>query len=144
MSPARRARAAQYSGLVTSLLPLLLLAAVLSAGHKGRVEPGDWGGRGARLTVAKDGARLELDCAHGSLGAMTLEEGRFDVAGRFAREHGGPTRKGEAEDTVPARYRGSVQGHTMTLEVVLEDEGGQTVGPFELTFGGQARLMKCR
>ena len=144
MSPARRARAPQYSGLVTSLLPLLLLAAVLSAGHKGRVEPGDWGGRGARLTVAKDGARLELDCAHGSLGAMTLEEGRFDVAGRFAREHGGPTRKGEAEDTAPARYRGSVQGHTMTLEVVLEAEGGQTMGPFELTLGGNARLMKCR
>jgi hypothetical protein len=126
-------------------MPLLLLAAVLSPGDKGRVEPGDWAGRGARLTVDKDGARLELDCAHGSLEAMTLgEEGRFDVAGRFVREHGGPTRKDEAEDTVSARYRGSVQGHTMTLEVVLEAEGGQTVGPFELTLGGNARLMKCR
>jgi len=129
---------------VTSLLPLLLLAAVLSAGNKARVEPGDWGGRGARLTVDKDGARLELDCAHGSLEAMTLEEGRFDVAGRFVREHGGPIRKDEAEQAVSARYRGSVQGHTMTLEIVLEDEGGQTVGPFELTLGGNARLMKCR
>ena len=129
---------------MTSLLPLVLLAAVLSAGNKGRVEPGDWGGRGARLTVDKDGARLELDCAHGSLGAMALEEGRFDVAGRFVREHGGPIRKDEAEDAVSARYRGSVQGHTMTLEIVLEDEGGQIMGPFELALGGNARLMKCR
>jgi hypothetical protein len=129
---------------VTSLLPLLLLAAVLSAGDKGRVEPGEWGGRGARLTVERDGALLELDCAHGSLGAMTVEEGRFDVAGRFVREHGGPTRKDEAEGAVSARYRGSVQGHTMTLDVVLEDGGGQTMGPFELTLGGNARLMKCR
>jgi hypothetical protein len=129
---------------VTSLLPLLLLAAMLSAGHKGRVEPGDWGGRGARLTVDKHGAQLELDCARGSLGAMTLEKGRFDVAGRFVREHGGPIRKDEAEDAVSARYRGSVQGRTMTLEIVLEGEGSQTVGPFELTLGGQARLTKCR
>jgi hypothetical protein len=128
---------------VTSLLPLLLLAAVLSAGNKGRVEPGDWGGRGARLTVEKDGARLELDCAHGSLEAMTLEEGRFDVAGRFVREHGGPVRRDEAENAVAARYRGSVKDQTMTLELVLED-GGETVGPFELTLGGNARLMKCR
>jgi hypothetical protein len=94
--------------------------------------------------VEKDGALLELDCAHGSLEAMTLEKGRFDVTGRFVREHGGPTRKDEAEDAVSARYRGSVHGHTMTLEVVLEAEGGQTIGPFELTLGGNARLMKCR
>ena len=32
----------------------------------------------------------------------------------------------------------------MTLEVVLEEGGGQTLGPFELTLGGNARLMKCR
>ena len=125
-------------------MPLVLLAAMLSAGDEGRVEPGDWGGRGARLTVDKDRARLELDCAHGSLEAMTLEKGRFDVAGRFVREHGGPIRKDEAEDAVSARYRGSVQGHAMTLEVVLEEGGGQTLGPFELTLGGNARLMKCR
>jgi hypothetical protein len=130
---------------VNFLMPFLLLAAALSSGDRGRVEPGDWAGRGARLAVDKDSARLELDCAHGSLAAMTLgEDGRFDVAGGFVREHGGPTRKDEAEDELSARYRGSVRGHTMTLEVVIEGEGGQTVGPFELTLGGTARLMKCR
>jgi len=125
-------------------MPLLLLAAVLSAGDEGRVEAGDWGGRGARLTVDNDRALLELDCAHGSLEPMTLEKGRFDVAGRFVREHGGPIRKDEAEEAVSARFRGSVEGHTMTLEIVVEAEGGQTLGPFELTLGGNARLMKCR
>jgi hypothetical protein len=79
---------------------------------------------------------LELDCAHGSLEAMTLGEGdRFDVAGRFVREHGGPIRKDEVEDSVPARYQGSVQGQAMSLKIVLD--GGETVGPFELTMGGR-------
>jgi hypothetical protein len=125
------------------LLPLLLLATMLSAGQGNRVEPGEWGGRGARLTVHEDGASVELDCAHGTLEAMTVgEDGRFDVAGRFVREHGGPILRDEKEESSAARYRGSVHGQAMTLEIALE--GGETVGPFELTLGGNARLRKCR
>jgi len=123
-------------------MPMLLLA-VLSSGEKDRVAVGEWGGGRARLTVLKEGASLELDCAHGSLEAMTLGQGgRFDVAGRFVREHGGPIRKDETEEALPARYQGSVRGQAMSLKIVLE--GGETVGPFELTLGGRARLMKCR
>lgn len=123
---------------------LVFLAAVASPGEeKHRVAAGEWAGGRARLTVEKEGASLELDCAHGSLEAMTLGEGgRFDVAGRFVREHGGPIRKDEVENALPARYQGSVQGQAMSLKIVLE--GGETVGPFELTLGGRARLMKCR
>lgn len=125
------------------LMSLLLLAAVLSAGEKNRVAAGDWAGGRARLTVQKEGASLELDCAHGSLDAMILGKGgRFDVAGRFVREHGGPIRQDETEDALRARYQGSVQGPTMNLKIVIE--GGETVGPFELTLGGRVRLMKCR
>jgi hypothetical protein len=125
------------------MMPLLVLTAVLAPGEKDRVAPGEWGGPRARLTVQKDGASLELDCAHGSLETLTLgEAGRFDVAGRFVREHGGPIRKDETQDARPARYQGSVQGQTLSLKVVLEC--GETIGPFELTLGGQARLIKCR
>ena len=133
----------RYSGLMNYLMPLLLLAAVLSSSEKNRVAAGDWAGGRARLTVQKDGASLELDCAHGSLEAMTLGEGgRFDVAGRFVREHGGPIRQDETEEALPARYQGSVQGQTMSLKIVIE--GAEAVGPLELTLGGKARLMKCR
>jgi hypothetical protein len=126
------------------LLPFLLLATMHSSGRGDRVEPGEWGGRGARLTVHEDGATVELDCAHGTVEAMTLgEDGHFDVGGRFAREHGGPILRDEKEDSVSARYRGSIHDQTMTLEIVPEGSG-ETVGPFELTRGGSARLMKCR
>jgi hypothetical protein len=124
------------------LAALLLLATMLSAGQGGRVAPGEWGGRGARLSVEAERASLELDCAHGAVEVLSLDdEGHFDVAGRFVREHGGPTRQGETEESVPARYRGAVRDQTMTLEIVVE---GETLGPFELTLGGHARLMKCR
>lgn len=128
---------------MNSLISLLFLAAVLASGEKDRVAQGEWGGQRARLTVQKDGASLELDCAHGSLEAITLGEGgRFDVAGRLVREHGGPIRKDEVEDARPARYQGAVQGQAMSLKIVLE--GGETIGPFELTLGGQVHLIKCR
>jgi len=121
---------------------VLLLATLLSAGQGDRVPPGEWGGQGARLTVEADRAAVELDCAHGTVEAMSLDDqGRFDVAGRFAREHGGPIRKDEKEESVAARYRGAVHGQTMTLEIVVESG---TLGPFELTLGVNARLRKCR
>jgi hypothetical protein len=125
-------------------LVLVGAAAAAAASGKDRVTPGEWGGQHVRLTVAEDGAQLELDCAHGSVEAMTLGEGgRFDVAGRLVREHGGPVRKDETENGVSARYQGTVKDQTMTLAIV-PDDGGEKVGPFELTLGGRARLMKCK
>src|SRR3954468_14430201 len=127
------------------LIPLLFSAAMLGTGQGDRVASGEWGGRGARLAVRDDGASLELDCAHGSLEVLSLDkDGRVDVAGRLVREHGGPIGKDETESSAPARYRGSVEGETMTLTVIVGDGAGETAGPFELTLGGRSRLMKCR
>src|SRR4051812_41656285 len=72
------------------------------------------------------------------------QRGRFDVAGRLAREHSGPMRRDETDQSAPARYRGSVEGQTMTLTIVVGDDASQTLGPFELTLGSAGRLMKCR
>jgi hypothetical protein len=127
------------------LIPILVSAAMLAAGQGDRVASGEWGGRGARLSVRDDGASLELDCAHGSLEVLSLDkDGRFDVAGRLAREHGGPVGRDETDSSAPARYRGSVEGQTMTLAIAVGDDASQTLGPFELTLGGAGRLMKCR
>src|SRR6185295_6181260 len=82
---------------------------------------GEWGGEHLRLTVNAQGAALEFDCAHGSTAkAIALDaDKRFDAAGRFVREHGGPVRRDEAADPgAPARYVGSLKDDTLTLEIV--------------------------
>lgn len=105
---------------------------------------GQWGGDHVRLDVLETGATVEFDCAHGSVDeAMTLDdEGRFDARGTYVREHGGPVRRDEAENSRPARYTGSVAGGRMSLAVVFDDGG--RLGPFNLTLGDDGRLVKCR
>ena len=128
-------------------VPLLLLMACTAnpsgASRLDRVPAGEWGGEHVRLTVEDGGGKVEFDCAHGSLDApLTLDpEGRFDVPGRLAFE-GGPTRRGEAENARPARYRGQIDSGRMTLEVTLES--GESAGRFSLARNGPARLVKCR
>jgi hypothetical protein len=96
------------------------------------------------MAVDDAGARLEFDCAQGVIEeALNLDDqGRFEAKGRFIREHGGPVRKGEVEDSRPADYKGAFDGKTLSLDIVLE--GGESLGTFRLTKGGRARLVKCR
>jgi hypothetical protein len=127
--------------LATAVLGML---AAESGGKGGRIAPGAWGGMHIGLTVRQKDARIEMDCAHGTIdGRITPDkQGRFEIAGRYVRERPGPIRLGEDTSGRPARYRGEVSGDKLTLTIVLEDE--TTVGPFELTRGSRARIMKCR
>lgn len=107
------------------------------------VAAGTWGGRGVRLQVSASGADIEYDCAHGTIGKMTLDAaGRFDAQGTHAAERGGPVRADEEAKGQPARYTGRIEGKTMTLRVVLTGTN-QTVGTFTLTHGDEGRLVKC-
>lgn len=132
--------------IVCGCLAVLGLGVIASgSGEKAeQVARGAWGGMHVSLTVSEKDARLELDCAHGTIeGAIKLDkEGRFDVKGRYVRERPGPVRMDEVERSQPARYTGSLDGQEMTLKIVLEGE--QTLGPFLLTQGGRPRVMKCR
>ncbi len=129
---------------IVTLSSLLLLAACGSAagGERRTLPAGTWGGDHIRLEVTTEGAAVELDCAHGAIsGPIQVDgKGRFDAAGTFVREHGGPVREGE-EDSQPARYTGRVQGGTMTLTITVAD--GATHGPYELNRGRTPRLTKC-
>jgi hypothetical protein len=126
------------------MLATLLFAAGLAQAASGQPVTGNWGGAHVRLSILKDAVEAEFDCGHGSLGEPPVpgRDGRFSVTGSYAAEHGGPTLKDESVRTRPARYEGSVAGERMSLKVVIE--GGDTLGPFELTRGGRPRLMKCR
>ncbi len=127
--------------------PLLLVVACAanpgSATRLDRVPNGDWGGQHVRLSVDDTGGKVEFDCAHGALQQpLTLDSGgRFDVAGTLVGE-GGPTPKDETAAARPARYRGTTDGQTMSLEVTLES--GESAGTFALGLGRQPRLFKCR
>jgi hypothetical protein len=104
---------------------------------------GAWGGEHILLEIDEALARVEYDCAHGTIDLpILLAEGQFDVGGTFTQEHGGPVREGEQVTPVPARYFGRVRGDLMTVTVTLPLEK-RTIGTFELERGRAARVFKC-
>jgi len=96
------------------------------------------------MEVTESGARIELDCAHGTISEPILldSEGRLDVKGLHFREHGGPIREGEESRGEPVRYAGQVTGDTMTL--TIKSEGSDTaIGTYKLVHGKAGRIRKC-
>ena len=114
------------------------------SGRMDNVLTGMWGGEHMRLEVSSSGARIEYDCAHGTIDQpMTLDSnGYFDVRGVHVKERGGPIRQGERSDALPARYTGRVQDQTMTITVMLTDSK-EIAGTFTLSYGKTTRLRKC-
>ena len=106
--------------------------------------PGAWGGEHVSLTVSTAGASLEFDCAHGTVDEVPLldSQGQFNLRGMYFREHGGPVRDGEPEDSHPALYFGQLDGSRVTISIRLTDEGTR-LGPYEAQLGQQPRLFKC-
>jgi len=140
------------TGLFAALSPLCALAvaaATIGPGSSGgdtkRIDAGTWGANGIALEVTASGARIEYDCAHGTVGGPILldADGRFDVEGRHFREHGGPIREGESSDGQPVRYTGRVAGDTMTLAVTPAGSG-TAISSHTLVRGKTGRLHKCR
>jgi len=139
------------TGLFAALSPLCALAVAVTLGPANsgaetrRVDPGIWGANGIALEVTASGARIEYDCAHGTIpGPILLDaDGRFDVEGRHFREHGGPIREGEDSDGQPVRYTGRVAGDAMTLAVTPAGSDA-AISSHTLVRGKTGRLHKCR
>ena len=104
---------------------------------------GSWGGQHIGLEATAEGARIEYDCAHGTIEGPIIpgRDGRFEATGTHAAEHGGPVHEGENEEGRPALYRGELKGDTLTLTVTLDS--GEEAGTFTLSRGAAPRLMKC-
>lgn len=109
-----------------------------------RLTPGVWGGDHIRMEIDRDRARLEYDCATGTIDQPIVLDasGKFTVKGSYGPEHHGPRRDGQTA-SARARYVGRVTGETMTLTVTLE-AGAQQVGRFTLKRGNDPLLTKCR
>jgi hypothetical protein len=112
------------------------------------VADGVWGGDHASLSVS-DMPTVEFDCAHGTLQApLALDSaGHFDVQGTFAQDQPSvPIIVGGPAQTTPSQsadYAGMTDGRTLTFSVTVTPSS-QTLGPFALTLGQPARLLKCQ
>jgi len=143
MTVAGRSRPA--ATVLLALVTLLNDCAGSPTAASATLAAGAWGGAHIALTVGSASSTLEFDCAHGDIPtSFTVDAGqRFELRGRFVREHGGPVREGEAPDEHPAVYRGTVAGARMTLTVQLTDSG-EVVGTYALVRGSSGRIVKCR
>ncbi len=113
----------------------------------GPLDSGLWGGVGIALVITEAGADVELDCAAGEVTEPfePRRDGSFDLAGIFSPGQGGPAREDDPPEILPARYRGTVDGRRMSLEILqVEGEGDPPViGLFDLERGGTPQLRKC-
>jgi hypothetical protein len=132
---------------LSGLCALAVAAATLGLGPSGgdtrRAQTGPWGAIGIAIEVTESGARIEFDCAHGTISEPILldSEGRFDVKGLHFREHGGPIREGEESKGEPVRCVGQVTGDTMTL--TIKSESDTAIGSYKLVHGKAGRIRKC-
>jgi hypothetical protein len=107
--------------------------------------PGVWGGEHIRFEVTEAGAKIEYDCAHGTVeGRIVVDsQGRFSVYGIHYEERGGPSRPGDEASGYRVRLSGRVGGSLMRLTVTRAGTR-KVVGTFNLTRDAEANLVKCR
>ena len=128
-------------------IALVVMGGVMGAaeGADRLVPAGKWGGRGARLELTTKGGTIELDCAHGTFDApLVLDaQGAFDVKGSLVREGPGPVFEGSSAKGQPVRYKGRLDGETLSLTIVTDDAAARELGSVKATLGGAAKLTKC-
>lgn len=141
-----KSRSLRFTRVMLAVLPLSSMAGCHSPFAPNDVLPdGRWGGDHAELVVAESSATIEFDCAHGTLNVPIRvdADGRFDVAGTFTREQGGPIREDDPPVPLAARYVGTTDGRKTTLTVRLLDAPFVPIGTYELVLGRSGRLFKC-
>ncbi len=109
------------------------------------VASGSWGGEHIHLVVTETAAKVQYDCAAGTIDEPLLpdKKGKFEARGMHVFESGGPRRLGEPPPKRhPALYRGWTDGREMRLTVTLLDTG-KDVGTFSLGLGRPSLLERC-
>ncbi len=129
-----------------ALLFLLLVCGVVLVYSRmmERIPRGEWGGTHINMNVGEQSATIEYDCAHGEIpGPLNIDgEGKFELAGTFTPERGGPIRAVEISRARKATYSGTIKGSTMTL--TLKVAGSDEAETFTLEKGKPAELFKCK
>jgi hypothetical protein len=134
------------AGVLTGALMLAGGSATnLQRGQESSTTPDVWGGHDISMKVTPQGATLEFDCAHGNIlePIKANAKGEFTARGTYTPERGGPVSRDNPPPDLPATYKGSIDGDTMRLEIMLAEKD-QAPEPFTLTRGKVGRLVKCR
>ena len=143
----RRCRASAAKLTAGSLLVSLLACGASSSTlptFDGNLPLGTWGGDSAGLIVGDTALHLHIACTYGDVsGRIAVDaSGNFDVEGSYMlRAY--PVAIGPA---VPARFRGHLDGGTVTVTVTVDDTVmHQTVtrGPVVAKYGDAPRLGPC-
>jgi hypothetical protein len=108
-----------------------------------RIPTGVWGGPHINIEVGEKSARIEYDCANGTIdGPLVVDgNGNFKLRGTHRVERGGPVRADDDTKGQPATYTGSIKGNSMTLTLKLAGSDDET---FTLEKGKEGELMKCK
>src|SRR5215471_19151864 len=124
------------------LLTALLNLAMIADARK-KLPAGRWGGQHISLEVLAKGAKIEYDCAHGTIDESIVldRKGRFNVSGKHFPERGGPSRQGQPSG-YPVTFSGEVNGQTMTL-TLRNGSNPEDISTFTLVHGAQPKLVKC-
>jgi hypothetical protein len=112
--------------------------------QEGRMTKGTWGGDHITAEVTDEGARIEYDCAHGTISEpLKLDsQGRFSAKGTHVKERGGPLHAGDEEKGEPVIYSGTTDGKTATF-TITNSTTDEVIGTFTLTLGRRSRIVKC-
>lgn len=125
-----------------ALLAVVALGACTSMSAPGRPVTGEWGGPHIGLVLDDAGGRIDYDCAAGTIEPVVpAPDGRFVAAGTHTPGMGGPDVQGQAVTTLRAQFGGRVRGNRMTLHGRVEN--GVVLGPFTLTRGAEAGILRC-
>ena len=129
-----------------------LLAACAAVGACGaplmapdsNLKAGRWAGPHVAMMVTSERTDIEFDCGQASVdGTIPLDrDGAFTATGTFLQERPGPTTP-DGPPRRPMRLTGGVKDDTMDMRVTLIDQN-EDIGSFSLTFGADARLIKCK
>lgn len=104
-----------------------------------------WGGDHIEMEVTSAGARVEFDCAQGTIDARLRPnaKGAFKVKGTFTPGRSGPIAGNEGPRTRKATYQGTIEGDTMTLWILVQGEKSP-IGTYTLIRGQRGDVRKCR
>ncbi len=106
---------------------------------------GNWAGKHISIEVTEQGAKIEYDCASGTINKKIIldKNQHFNVLGTHTEEHGGPMRENGNLNSYPVRFMGRIRGKRMTL-IVKREDSNKVIGKFSLTHGQEPLLVKCR
>ncbi len=101
---------------------------------------GTWGGDDAGLIASDTSAHVHIGCTLGDIKGRIVAgaDGRFSIDGTFNVD-AYPVDRGIIH---PARFTGKIDGHSMSLSVVLTDTG-RNLGPVTLILGKEPRMGSC-